>query len=203
MTLERHPLEPFLPQEASILFLGSFPPPRARWSMEFFYPNFINDFWRVMGLLHFGDPRYFEIPGRKRFDRERIVPFCQAHGLAFFDTARQVRRLKDNASDAFLEILEPTDVGALLERMPGCRRIVTTGGKASEELQGIFSAACGRDIPLPPVGTCVDLEAWGRALTWWRMPSTSRAYPLPLMQKAEAYRQLFPELPYSPPKSGL
>jgi G:T/U-mismatch repair DNA glycosylase len=38
---EKHPLQPFLPQNAKILMLGSFPPPKARWSMEFFYPNWI------------------------------------------------------------------------------------------------------------------------------------------------------------------
>ncbi|MCR4824935.1 MAG: uracil-DNA glycosylase family protein [Bacteroidales bacterium] len=202
MTLECHPLEPFLPPEASILFLGSFPPPRARWSMDFFYPNFINDFWRVMGLLHFGDPRYFELAGQKRFDRARIVPFCEEHALAFYDTARRVRRLKDNASDAFLEILEPTDVGMLLARIPACRHIVTTGGKASGELQALLSAATGTDIVMPPVGGSVEMQAWGREFAWWRMPSTSRAYPLPLAQKAECYRKLFPEIPYSPTGSG-
>ena len=47
MVIEEHPLQPFLPTGARVLFLGSFPPPREKWSMEFFYPNFINDFWRV------------------------------------------------------------------------------------------------------------------------------------------------------------
>ena len=173
--------------------------------MEFFYPNFINDFWRVMGWIHFGDPRWFEVrSGRKAFDRERIVAFCEERGLAFFDTATVVRRLKDNASDAFLEILEPTDVGALLARMPLCRRIVTTGGKASGELASILEVAGAEEIPdqvrndkknvrieLPPVGGKVTLQAWGRSLEWWRMPSTSRAYPLSLEKKAAAYRQLF------------
>ena len=41
--VERHPLEPFMPEGAKILMLGSFPPKRERWSMEFFYPNFNND----------------------------------------------------------------------------------------------------------------------------------------------------------------
>ena len=44
MTIEYHPLPPFLPEDGSVLFLGSFPPPKARWSMDFFYPNWINDF---------------------------------------------------------------------------------------------------------------------------------------------------------------
>ena len=55
MNSERHPLEPFLPENARLLMLGSFPPKRVRWSMEFFYPNLQNDMWRIMGLLFFGD----------------------------------------------------------------------------------------------------------------------------------------------------
>ncbi|MBR5075453.1 MAG: uracil-DNA glycosylase family protein [Bacteroidales bacterium] len=191
MTTERHPLEPFLPPGATLLFLGSFPPPRERWSMDFFYPNYINDFWRVMGLVHFGDARHFERTDRKGFDRERIEAFCREHALAFFDTATAVRRLKDNASDAFLEVLEPTDVGALLAKMPRCRRIVTTGGKASEELQGILKTAGVLVERLPAVGESLSLEAWGCKMEWWRMPSTSRAYPLSLDRKAAFYRRLF------------
>ena len=159
--------------------------------MDFFYPNYINDFWRVMGLVHFGDARHFERQGAKAFDRGRIETFCRERGLAFFDTATAVRRLKDNASDAFLEVLEPTDVGALLSRMPCCGRVVTTGGKACEELQGIFRAAGATVEKIPAVGECLQLEAWGRVLEWWRMPSTSRAYPLALEKKAAFYRRLF------------
>ena len=33
---EQHPLEPFLPAGARLLMLGSFPPQRKRWSMDFF-----------------------------------------------------------------------------------------------------------------------------------------------------------------------
>ena len=31
MPIETHPFEPFLPQGARILFLGSFPPQEKRW----------------------------------------------------------------------------------------------------------------------------------------------------------------------------
>ena len=175
-----------MPPGARILFLGSFPPPRARWSMDFFYPNFNNDFWRVMGLVHFGDASHFVVPSGKRFNYQAVVEFCSEAGLAFFDTASKVRRLKDNASDAFLEILEPTDVGALLARLPDCHIIVTTGGKASEELGQQLNAT----IPAP--GSYTELTAYGRSLRWWRMPSTSRAYPLPLAAKAAAYAHLWP-----------
>ena len=193
MTIEEHPLEPFLPANARVLFLGSFPPPRTRWSMEFFYPNWINDFWRIQGLIHFGDKAHFEIAGEKRFDRERIMAFCREKGIALFDTARKVRRLKDNADDNFLEIVEGTDVLKLLEQMPECSTIVTTGGKASEELQAYFESR-GLAVSCPKVGECVtvmvDGNGHGRPLCWWRMPSSSRAYPMKLEKKAEYYSLL-------------
>ena len=183
--IEKHPFEPFLPEGARILFLGSFPPQEHRWCMPFYYPNWINDFWRIMGLIHFGDKNHFCVLGEKRFDESAIRAFCSAQGLAFYDTACEVRRLKDNASDAFLEVITPTDIPALLARIPSCHTLVTTGQKATEVI------ATSYGCPIPPVGGSVDLTIAGRSLRFWRMPSTSRAYPLPLEKKAEAYRQLF------------
>lgn len=193
MTIEEHPLNPFLPENAKMLFLGSFPPPKARWSMEFFYPNWINDFWRIMGVIHFEDKTHFELNGEKRFDREKIVAFCQEKGIALFDTARKVCRLKDNADDNFLEIVEGTDVFALLQTMPECSTIVTTGGKASEELQAYFEKK-GIKVKIPKVGEHILLQRplEGReCIQWWRMPSSSRAYPMKLEKKAEYYKHLF------------
>ena len=50
---ETHPLPPFLPPHAQLLMLGSFPPPRERWKMDFYYPNFQNDMWRIFGCVFF------------------------------------------------------------------------------------------------------------------------------------------------------
>lgn len=182
---ESHPLEPFLPQNARILMLGSFPPKHERWSMEFFYPNFNNDMWRIMGLLFYGDRLHFVRTDAKKFDREKIVDFCREKGIALFDTATEVRRLKDNASDAFLEIVTPTDIPALLDRIPECRAIVTTGEKAAKTLADGFGCS------VPAVGGSVKAEFAGRSLAFYRMPSSSRAYPLSLDRKAEAYRTMF------------
>ena len=178
---EKHPFEPFLPPEARILFLGSFPPQPHRWCINFYYPNWINDFWRIMGIIHFGDKSHFCVPGEKRFDEAAIREFCRDRGLAFYDTACEVRRLKDNASDAFLEVVTPTDIPALLARIPHCETLVTTGEKATQTLSAALTC------PPPPVGGFVDLGP----LRFYRMPSTSRAYPLPREQKAAAYRKLF------------
>ena len=71
--IEQHPLKPFLPEGAKILMLGSFPPGRERWSMEFFYPNRQNDMWRIMGLIFFNNKDYFLNNNSNGFDRERII----------------------------------------------------------------------------------------------------------------------------------
>ena len=184
-----------LAANARLLFLGSFPPPRERWSMDFFYPNFNNDFWRIQGLVFFDDPTYFEIPLQKRFDREKIEAFCVQKGLAFFDTAGKVCRLKANASDGFLEILEPSDIPGMLGRMPLCRTIITTGGKASEGLASILRNLTGQETAVPAVGgsSVSEIMVNGKPLDveWHRVPSSSRAYPMKLAKKAEYYRLAF------------
>ena len=191
--VEYHPLRPFLPENAKVLFLGSFPPQRKRWCMDFYYPNFINDHWRIEGQLFFGDKNHFVDLKAKRFKLEEIVAFCQQQGLAFFDTSTAVRRLQDNASDKFLEVVEPTDIRALLQKLPHLQAIVTTGEKATETLCATLH------IPtLPKVGTSVNIPGTyntdGRQILLYRLPSSSRAYPLAFDKKVEAYGKLFQSL---------
>ena len=192
--IERHPLQPFLPANAQILMLGSFPPPKERWCMDFFYPNPQNDMWRIIGQVFFGDKTHFEVQrddvrctkvGRKVFNREEIVAFCLAKGIAIFDTAQAVIRLQGNAADEHLEIVERTDIAALLQQLPSCHNLCCTGGKAAQTLAEILHCA------IPKVGEHIETDFAGRTIRFWRMPSSSRAYPLSLDNKAAAYRQMF------------
>jgi len=188
--VEYHPLRPFLPENARVLFLGSFPPQRKRWCMDFYYPNFINDHWRIEGAVFFGDRNHFVDNEHKCFRIDDIVAFCQEKGIAFFDTSTAVRRLQDNASDKFLEVVEATDVRALIARLPHLRAVVTTGEKATETL------CRSLDIPtMPKVNTCVNIPNVkaqdGEQIVLYRLPSSSRAYPLAFDKKVEAYRQMF------------
>lgn len=187
MNTEKHPLQPFLPENAKILMLGSFPPKRERWSMEFFYPNWINDMWRIMGLIFYGEKGYFEVKGEKCFNKEAVVEFCLEKGFALYDTASEVCRLKDNASDKFLEVVTPTDIDSLLAQLPSCGALVTTGQKATDVIVSTFG--CEE----PKVGASVVISTAVGNIRFWRMPSSSRAYPLPLDKKAENYRRMFVE----------
>ena len=172
MEIETHPLEPFLPAKSKLLMLGSFPPQKKRWSMDFYYPNLNNDMWRIYGILFFNDKNHF----------------LNEKGIALFDTASSIRRLQDNASDKFLEVVEATDVAALLRQLPECKAIVTTGQKATDTLRQQF------EIEEPKVGDYSEFVFEGRAMRLYRMPSSSRAYPLALDKKAAAYRIMFQDL---------
>lgn len=185
--LEHHPFPPFVPTDAKVLIMGTFPPKPIRWSMEFYYPNKTNDFWRIMGLIFYNDTEYFRDASTGGFWRDDIERFLTEKGIALHDTGAVVHRLKDNAADKFLEIVKPVDLGALLALMPECNFIATTGEKAAGVIADIT------DSPIPRIGEIVTTEwkADGRTLSITRMPSTSRAYPLKLEKKAESYRQLF------------
>ncbi len=191
--VEYHPLIPFLPTNAKVLFLGSFPPQRKRWCMDFYYPNFINDHWRIEGAVFFGDRHHFVDEEEKRFKLTDIIAFCQEKGLAFFDTSTAVRRLQDNASDKFLEVVEPTDIQALIVQLPQLRTIVTTGEKATETLCTTMKISS-----LPKVNTFVPVpdtyNQAGEQLVLYRLPSSSRAYPLAFDKKVEAYKRMFEQM---------
>lgn len=186
--IESHPLEPFLPANARLLMLGSFPPPRKRWSMDFFYPNLQNDMWRIFGHLFFNDKNHFLLPDKASFCKEEIVTFLQEKGIALFDAATVVRRLQGNASDKFLEIIEPTDIRLLLKQLPQCQAIAATGQKAIDTIR------LQVDADEPPVGRKVPFSFEDRDMHLYRMPSSSRAYPLALEKKAEFYLSMFKEL---------
>jgi len=86
--------------------------------------------------------------------------------------------------------------------LPHLRAIVTTGEKATETI----CASLG--IPtIPKVNTSVaislpsdifhlpsDIFHLPSSLALWRLPSSSRAYPLSFDKKVEAYRQMFKQV---------
>lgn len=183
-TIERHPLQPFLPHNARLLMLGSFPPAKKRWCMDFFYPNYINDMWRIFGLIFFNDKNHFVDTKRKAFRKEQIVSFLNEKGIAIYDTACAVRRTKNTASDKDLEVVEETDLGTLLSHIPHCADIAATGQKSTNIIATRFGLAT------PKTGSSVSFIHRDRAMRLWRMPSSSRAYPMSIEHKAESYKAM-------------
>ena len=170
-----------MPENARILMLGTFPPSEKRWSMKFYYPNFINDMWRIFGLIFFNDKEHFVDSASKTFRLDLLIPFLKEQGIALFDTATSIHRTTGTASDKDLEIVEETDLHAMLRQLPQCRAVVTAGQLATD----IASRQFGIDGP--GVGDYQTFMLDGRELRLYRMPSSSRAYPMKIERKAEYY----------------
>ena len=185
--IESHPFEPFLPQNARLLMLGTFPPAEKRWCMKFYYPNFTNDMWKIFGICYFNDKEHFMVKGERRYDVDMIKAFLTTVGIAMYDTAVKVRRTKNTASDKDLEIIEPTDVAAMLHRLPQCQAVITAGQLATETFCNQFG------VTPPKVGEYAEftLPHSTRLLRLYRMPSSSRAYPMKVELKAEQYAKVF------------
>lgn len=182
--IERHPLRPFLPEGTRLLMLGSFPPPKRRWAMDFFYPNRSNMMWEIFGMVFYGDSQRLVDASNKTFRLEEIKALLEERGIAIYDTASAVRRLSGNASDKDLEIVEKTDIPSLLAQIPLCHDIVCTGQKSFSVLTEDYG------VPVPQMGTYNEFALAGRRMHLWRMPSSSRAYPMKLEEKAAYYREM-------------
>lgn len=188
MEIEHHPLKPFLPPNARLLMLGSFPPPKRRWAMDFFYPNFSNQMWSIFGLVFYDDADRLINKDTHTFRQSDIQALLEDRGIAIFDTACAVRRLSGNASDKDLEIVEKTDIPTLLEQIPLCHDIVCTGQKSFSVLTDDFG------VPVPAMGAYNDFTLAGRPMRLWRMPSSSRAFPMKLDDKAAYYRHMMQQI---------
>ena len=184
IAIERHPLQPFLPPNARLLMLGSFPPPRRRWCMDFFYPNRSNMMWEIFGSVFYGDSQRLVDASNKTFRMEDIKALLTERGIAIYDTACAVRRLSGNASDKDLEIVEKTDIPLLLSQIPHCHDIVCTGQKSFSVLTEDYG------VPVPAMGIYNNFTLADRPMRLWRMPSSSRAYPMKLEDKATHYRKM-------------
>lgn len=185
LNIEHHPFEPFLPDGAQLLMLGTFPPAEKRWSMPFYYPNFTNDMWRIMGLCFFGDKQHFVADDGRHYRLDELKTFLTTHGIALYDTCTQIIRTKNTASDKDLQVVEQTDIKAMLQRLPQCKTIVTAGQLAT--------TLCAQQLGVeePKVGTFTSVEMEGHPIRLYRMPSSSRAYPMSVEKKAAFYQTVF------------
>ena len=188
-TIELRPFPPYLPDNATVMMMGTFPPTAEKRAMEFHYPNFQNDMWRVYGLIFFNDKDHFRKGEEKAFDPEKIKAFLSEKGIASCPTVLRAIREHGNASDAFLKVVEPVHLEEVLAQVPHVKHICTTGGKATEILLSLLP----EKVKLPKTNETISFTYAGRQLTLTRLPSTSRAYPLSLAKKADAYQNFFEE----------
>ena len=191
--IERHPFTPFLPGGCKVVMCGTFPPKPEKWAMDFFYPNFYNDMWRIFGFIFYNDKEKFFNKGNKTVDKAGIQQMLKQYGIGIGETVREAVRTKDNASDKFLEIVTPVDLPDLLKKAPECVALITTGEKAASIIASLT------DTAVPVMGESVICEVKmpdgeKRLIKHYRLPSTSRAYPMKFEEKASYYKKALKEI---------
>lgn len=191
--IETHPFEPFLPPTARLLMLGTFPPAPKRWCMEWYYPNYTNDMWRIVGLCFFGDKLHFVDESHKTYRLDTLRAFLAEKGIAIFDTCLRIRRTTGTAADKDLEVVERADLDGMLRSLPRCRGVLAAGQLATN----IFSEHYGidnREMKKMKMGSHINLEFERRTISLYREPSSSRAFPMKVEDKAAYYRKMFCDL---------
>ena len=200
--VETHPFEPVLPPNATVMMMGTFPPTSDKWAMRFHYPNFYNDMWRIYGGVFFDDVNHFRVGDEKRFDPEQIRHFLFERGIASCPTVKQAIRETGNASDKNLTVVTSVDLDRILLQVPNVKALFTTGGKATEVLIGLLDNPLAKS-KYPKTNQSINypyqwqstepalIDTQVNNLTLYRLPSTSRAYPLALDKKIAAYKAFF------------
>ena len=87
--------------------------------------------------------------------------------------------------------MTPTDIPYLVHGLHQLKLIVTTGELATQTLCSTLSVA-----PMPKVNEWKAIPVFSQIeqrqeVFLYRLPSSSRAYPLAFSKKAEAYRQMY------------
>ena len=141
--------------------------------------------WRIVGYCFFGDKLHFVEDDGRHYRLEELKEFLTSRGIALYDTCTQSIRTKNTASDKDLQVVEQTDIKAMLQCLPQCKTIVTAGQLATT----LCAQQLGVEEPKVGAFTSVDME--GRTLRLYRMPSSSRAYPMSVEKKAAFYQTVF------------
>jgi hypoxanthine-DNA glycosylase len=122
MNIENHSFGNYIPENAEILFIGTFPTHSRNRDFEFFYPNSNNIFWKIISQLLNHDFQY-RLGDDAVNERKQIA---SKNRLAFTDMLAKAIREKDNSGDEQLIKIELTNVLAILKSCPTIHRIILT-----------------------------------------------------------------------------
>ena len=148
MTSELHPLEPFLPVGARLLMLGSFPPQRVRWSMDFFLPELAERYvaYRRTGI--FRGQGVFSDTRRETFRQGTDRAFLRGESIGSLRYGRRDNPIEKQCFRQFSSSSARGRFGAVVgsdSGMPGNRDDGTEGYRCNRAPCRLCRAACGRE----------------------------------------------------------
>lgn len=124
---EKHPFEPFVNKDATILIIGSFPcMNKDEGYGEWFYSGSgKNEFWKLLSDV-------FQMPAN---NREQMEKLCRKNKIAITDIASQIQRKKNTCSDSnlLIDVFNKSGIEKCLTR--AIKRILCTSKFVEKKLR--------------------------------------------------------------------
>ncbi|MGB8704657.1 MAG: uracil-DNA glycosylase family protein [Gillisia sp.] len=135
-----HPYEPFIPEEAKKLIVGTLPPPRfttgelKEGDVDFCYGSRDGLLWQVLNKL-FDLNLKFETSAEAIAQREN---FLRKRGIGICDMVQSSKRAKVDASDLGMREVELRDMIQILRNHPSIHTLLFTGGNSKNGPEYFF-----------------------------------------------------------------
>ncbi|RZN79059.1 MAG: uracil-DNA glycosylase family protein [Winogradskyella sp.] len=140
MFLHKHPYEPFIPENATKLIVGTLPPPRfstgdlLEKDVDFCYGSYYNSLWKKIEIIHNLNLRY----DNSQEAVEQRKQFLITHNIGVCDIVASAEREKIDASDLGMQNIKLRDVIAYLYKHPKIKMLLFTGGNSKNGPEYFF-----------------------------------------------------------------
>lgn len=144
MFIHTHPYQPFFPENASKLIVGTLPPPRFTTGelkpgdVDFCYGSISGLLWPVLD-------RIFKLNLTYENTKEAInqrKSFLVSRGIGICDIVQRCKREKIDASDMGMITVELRDLIVYLQKYPKIKTLLFTGGNSKNGPEYFFRKLC-------------------------------------------------------------
>ncbi|RXJ94740.1 hypothetical protein CRU94_08215 [Arcobacter sp. AHV-9/2010] len=130
MSIEIHPFEPFIPEEATKLIIGTIPPERFSKNnlfesdVNFYYGSKDNAFWNLLSEISHTD--FLKKNSSDEIDKRK--QFLTDHKIGICDIVKKTLRKNGSSLDKDLDVIEFLDIVDILKKYPTIDSLIYTSG---------------------------------------------------------------------------
>jgi len=131
------------------LILGSYPPHESKRDYEFYYPNAINNFWKILADIAKIKLRYVKKSELKTQEAkneavEERFKIMQALNAGVQNVGKIIIRKGNSSLDTNIEIIEEQDILSIIEKHKELERILLSGFSAKNSTAKSFLKYLGK-----------------------------------------------------------
>jgi len=189
---EHHPDWYFDIPTMKTLILGSFPPHASKWDYEFYYPNKMNHFWKILA-----DIAGVELTNEKEekavHERHAIM---RKLNVGVQNMGKTIQRKGKSADDKNIEITKFQDILGIIRNHPELNTILLPGFSAPNSTYWSFIKYLNKhDIPVNPIKPSLHMSfpihVDGREINCVVLYSTSTATRMKYKNVLKDFRVYF------------